>query len=173
MLFIFIVLTGILRVLWVYEATQMVKFLTLYYVWKELGSCNKNQSKTSLNTMLYRVSFSVSIKGVKLRCNGLLDEAKLYYMYLPQRKVYDKVEVPRTCIMVQSTINIRSMLMLGDLWACPPRKCLKNRWLNWRAFQSQNISIKCVNLKKQINCEIKGSSLTINIIITCTDNMLG
>ena len=35
--------------------------------------------------------------------------------------------------------------------------------LNLRAFQSQNI-YKGINLKKQINCEMKGSSLTINII---------
>ena len=43
----------------------------------------------------------------------------------------------------------------------PSRKFWKTDTLrlNLRAFQGKNIDIMCINLKKQINCEIKGSSL--------------
>ena len=73
-----------------------------------------------------------------MQYNGLLGGAKLYY--LPQSKVYDKIGKPS--FIVQSTISVRSMLMLGRSGGMPPLgKCCKidALSLNLREFQSQNL----------------------------------
>ena len=100
---------------------------------------------------------------------------KLYYLpklYYPQSKVYDKLGKLRICFIVQSTISMHSMLIVGRSGGISLGKFRKMAVLrlNLRAFQSQNIYIKDINLKKQIKCEMKGSSLTINII-TYTENI--
>ena len=125
-----------------------------------------------LNSIIWQSFLRIVVQGVKIRYNGLLGGAKSHY--LPQSKVYDKLGKPRIHFIVQSTISMHSMLMLGRSGGMHP---LGRFWkidslrLNLRAFHSQNTYIKCINFKKQINCEMKGSSLTINIIITCTENI--
>ena len=55
---------------------------------------------------------------IEVTCNGLLGGGvKLYY--LPESKAYGKVGESGKCSIVQSTIGMCSMLMLGDLEAFP------------------------------------------------------
>ena len=55
-----------------------------------------------------------------------------------------------------------------------PRKSLKNRCseIEFEGIQSQDIYIMSIHPKKQINYEIKESSLTANITITYTGNII-
>ena len=79
-----------------------------------------------------------------MKCNGFLGGSKLYY--LPERKAYDKLGEPGISSIVQSTISIHSMLMLGGSGGMPlPGKLWKIYAvrLNLRAFQIQNIYIMC------------------------------
>ena len=46
--------------------------------------------------------------------------SKLYYV--PESKGYDKLGKPGISSIVQSTISMHSILMLGDLGICSPRK---------------------------------------------------
>ena len=50
--------------------------------------------------------------------------SKLYYV--PESKGYDKLGKPGISAIVQSTISMHSILMVGDLGICSPRKFLKN-----------------------------------------------
>ena len=60
-----------------------------------------------------------------MRYNGFLGGGAKYYPV--GSKAYGYLGHLYICSIVQSTISMRSMLMLGGLGACPPRKILKNR----------------------------------------------
>ena len=84
------------------------------------------QCSYHLNSIIWQGFFQDLVQGVEMRCNGLLRGEKSYY--LPQSKVYDKLGKPRIRLIVQSTISMHSMLMLGRFGGMPPpRKILENR----------------------------------------------
>ena len=87
--------------------------------------------------------------------------AKLYY--IPESKAYDKLREPGISSIVWSANTRGSWGSPGKFWK---KDALR---LNLRAFQSQDIYMMCINLKKQINHTIKEP---INIIIACTENMI-
>ena len=99
-----------------------------------------------------------------MRCNGLLGGQSVILLEARHGKLGD---TGIYCI-VQSTISMHSMLMLGGPVACPPQESFEKNALrlNLRQFQSPNIYIMCFNFKVQINCE-----RIINITIMYMENI--
>ena len=69
------------------------------------------------------------------------------------------------CVIVQSTIIMRSMLMLGGSGGMPPRKFLKNRCseIESEGILEAKYHIMHINFKSQNICEIKTSAINICI----------
>ena len=121
----------------------------------------------SFNSLSVCYSITHLYQGCRslLLCNQATRENQSdYVVYMYTGPFYVIVRV-----ILQSTISMHSILMLGSLGTCAPRKILKNRCseIECESISESKYYIMCINFKSENNYDdmmSQDSSLAINII---------